>query len=117
MRRPGARVLHNRVDLYRATTTRSGTGYKAAYADTPDVVLIPCSVQPVDLSAGEDGGPQRVNVTSAYRVIMDRDWGMQVRDKLTWVDSRGTTRALYVETTKDNAGRAAAFSVVAVEMR
>lgn len=117
MRRPSARVLHNRVDLYRAIPGVSGTGYKPTYASYPDVVLIPCSVQPVELMAGEEGGPQRVNVISGYRLIFDRDWGMSVRDKLVWTDSLGTTRNLFVETTKDNAGRNAAFSVVAVEIQ
>lgn len=117
MRKPSARVLANRVDLYRAVAGISGTGYKPTYSAYPDVVSIPCSVQPVALTAGEEGGPRRVNVISAYRLIFDRDWDMDVRDKLAWTDSLGVTRTLFVETTKDNAGRNAAFSIVAVEIQ
>lgn len=117
MRKPSARVLANRIDLYRAIPGVSGTGYRPTYPDTPDVSSIPCSVQPTQLVAGEEGGPQRVNVINAYRVITSRDWNMGVRDKLVWTDTLGVSRTLFVETTKDNAGRGAAFSVVAVEMQ
>lgn len=115
MRKPSGRVLANRVDIYRATTVRRGTGYDPTYSATPDVAGVPCSVQNSSRMGGETG-TARLTQVNEYDVMFAADYGLMIRDRLVWVDSAGTSHTLYIETSYDNAGRGAAFTVSCTEL-
>lgn len=108
-------MLFNRVDVYSATWTRGLDGSpQPQYAATPDHPAEPCSVQFESVSVNTNEF-QRITEDKGYRVVFGRDLGLKPRDKLVWVDNAGTTRFLYVDASKDYAGRGAAYGVRATE--
>lgn len=114
MRRPSGRVLANRVDVYSATWTRGLDGSPMPQYPTVTYPAEPCSVQFEGVRVNTDEF-RRVSEDKDYRIVFGRDLGLKPRDKIVWVDNAGTTRLLFVEASKDYAGRGAAYGVRATE--
>lgn len=115
MRKPSGRLLINRVDVYVATTAQGADGsYQPTYPSTPTYSSVPCTVQSPSININTDEF-QRVTETKDYKVMFATDLGLNPRDKIVWIDSSGVSHSLFVDASKDYAGRGAAFGVHASE--
>ena len=115
MRSPSARVLINRVDIYIANPGRDPDGgVQFPYPSQPTMKGVACSVQPHTTGELVDE-QQRITAWSEYRIMFGSPQNLSPRDKIVWTDASGTTRTLFVEVPRDEAGRGAAFTVFATE--
>lgn len=112
MRKPSARCLINRVDLYRFVAAKdaaggvTGTPYTTAFA-----TAVPCSVQPASPERIFDGDTGRLTQKNMWNVMFREDYSLRTDDKIVWVDTAGATRNLFCYGNADQAGRGAAFVV------
>lgn len=116
MRSPSARVLANYVSLYRFTPPVDADGAvqgdDAAYT-TVIANAVKCSVQPQSPDRMTD--QERMSAKSVWLIIFASDPGVRLNDRVTWVDTAGTTRKLIVTLARDLAGRGGAWEVRAEE--
>lgn len=114
MKPPSARVLKNRVDLYRLVPAEdvdgaivgSGTGPGTAYP-APFATDVPCSVQPQPPDRMTD--QERLSAKTIYIVLFAQVHSFKVNDLIVWVDTAAVTHYLFVVRDRDYAGRGAAF--------
>jgi hypothetical protein len=116
VRGPSARVLVNRVSVYVAVSSLDADrAPQYIYPSVPTYGNEPCTIQPMGTTE-DTSDQQRVTQVMFHKLIFARQLNLSPRAMITWVDSTGTTRTMFVETDRfDNAGRAAAFTVVAQE--
>lgn len=112
MRKPSARCLVNRVDLYRFVAVKdaaggvTGTPYTTAFATG-----VPCSVQPAAPERIFDPDTGRLIQKNMWNVMFRDNYSLGLDDKIVWVDDASVTRSLFVHGTADQAGRGAAYVV------
>lgn len=110
---PSPQVMANLLTIWRATPSQDGSG-------APQYIAkllrrgVPCSIQPTSVMeiVDEQG---RVTQQQAYEILFPVDPGVNARDKLQYIDSLGFTRTLFAQATRNEAGRDACFTVVAIE--
>jgi hypothetical protein len=118
VRHPSARVLRNRVDLYRFVPVQDSNAFDLG-DDTAYTTLISagvaCSVQPGDPETVYDA-QGRPSAVRGYHLVFAADPGLAQRDRVVWVDGLGVTRRLHAAgPATDQAGRSGAFRVRATE--
>lgn len=112
-------MLANRVSIYIGVDGLDAD--RAPQYTYPSVTYgnEPCTIQPIgttEVTITGPGGQQRVSQVMQHKLIFGRQLNLNPRAMITWVDSTGTTRTMYAETDRfDNAGRGAAFTVIAQE--
>jgi hypothetical protein len=115
MRSPSSRVLINRIDIYVGVPGLDAVrAPQWTYPDLPTLRDIPCTVQSLGPMEVVDD-QNRITQTSAYMVMFASDPGVKPRDKIIWRDNTRTLRTLFVQSSFDEAGRGAAFTIRAIE--
>lgn len=107
-------ILNQRINLYFAALSEDSSGGPQYTTDTPDITNVPCSIQPreVDELIDDQG---RVTQVQWYHVFFASNPGVTPRDLMTYVDTRGVVRRLFVRATRDEGGRGEIFVVRAIE--
>jgi hypothetical protein len=115
MRKPSARILTNRCDIYRNTSAQDADGGpQFTYPAVPSLAGQACSVQYRDTGLDEQTFG-RLTVVNIYHIIFAIDPKLKPRDRVVWTDP-SPNRTLFVESNPPSeAGRRAAFVVRAVE--
>lgn len=113
MRSPSSRILNQSCSVYPATRGQDTTGgVQFTYAVTPSQSLM-CSSQPHEYEEVYDN--DRLTQLRHWRLMFNADPGVRPRDKMAWTDKAGVTHTGFVLTSRDEAGRGAAYTVKVVE--
>ncbi len=113
MQSPSSQVLINSVDIYSASVGRDQDGgyqptYSLAYSS------VPCTAQQKGIAEISD--QDRITEVQLWRIMFGFPFPVvKARDKVVYVDFSGTTHTLFVDSSQDNAGRGAAFTIQCTE--
>ena len=114
MRRPSARILADSIDVYRATWVQDRSGRSSpSYGSTPTYAGVPCTAQPGGYVEVSDQGV--LTTQKEWRFILGESVAVSPRDRITFTDMRGVSHTVYVEASRDEAGRGMAFSIKGLE--
>lgn len=117
MRSPSGRCLPSTVALYNYVPTQDEDGgivFNLATAQAVDLAA-PCSVQLDETSRDYGEGQSRVSQVNTYTVYFDRDYGLNIKDVIVWIDG-SITHTLYVIGQINLVGRSAVWSIKAREI-
>lgn len=115
MRNPSARVLINRVDVYPGTLVVDAAGGSSwAYPSTPTYSQKPCTAQAVGIREVVDD-QDRITQLVEWKIMFGSFVSVDVRDRLNFEQPAGVSHEAFVEVSRDEAGRGAAFTVRATE--
>lgn len=115
MRSPSAKVLRNRCDIYPSTPGRDADGgVQFPYAATPQFSQVPCTAQAITFAEVEDQA-NRITQVTEWKIIFGAFIAVSPRDKLIFADGGDVLHTAFVEASRDEANRGAAFTIRAVE--
>jgi len=114
MRSPSAQVLINVCNIYNSNSTRGPSGgIQFPYPIVPTYPNQACTIQGRAREVVDD--QNRITQLTEYIFIFASYLFVVPRDKITFMDSSGTLRTVFVESIEDMAGRGAAFKAYAQE--
>ena len=113
MRNPSSRILKQSVNIYAAIKGQDRAGGPSYSYPVLTQYAVPCTCQPTGFSEIEENG--RLTVMRQWRLMFGRDTAAGLRDKIIFTDPAGVSHTLYVQATRDEAGRGMAYSVTATE--
>ncbi len=115
MRSPSSRVTINTVDIYRSTPGRDVEGGATfPYPSGPTYSQVPCTAQPNSYGQEVSDAGRITNLTS-WRLMFAIPLVVNPRDKIVFLDQAGINHIIIVDSSRDEAGRGAAFSIVGTE--
>ncbi len=121
---PSAMVRINTVDIWAAVPGQDANGAPQFTYPSVTILRAECTVQAgeVEEIVEEDavasvgaGGQQRVTRLLHYRIMFATPTLAKPRDKIIYIDSSNVVHTLFAHVERDEAGRAAAFVIRAVE--
>ena len=115
MRSPSSRVLVNTIDIYVANPGRdTDGGVQFPFPSIPTYSSVPCTAQPQDFGEViDDQG--RITQLVEWKIMLGTNIVVNPRDMLVFRDQADGMHTMYVEASRDEAGRGAAFTIRAVE--
>lgn len=114
MRSPSARVLIQRVNIFKAGPGRdTDGGVQYPYPALPTYPNTPCTAQPIHVEETEDQG--RITKIVDWKMMFGSYLGLSPRDQLVWLDPTGTSHSAFAKADRDEAGRGGAFTIYAEE--
>lgn len=113
MRSPSARVLNQTCAIYRATRGQDTSGGASYSYGSSASASLACSAQPHEFEEVYEN--DRVTQVRHWRLMFTVDPGLLSRDKVVWTDRAGVTHTGFVQASRDEAGRGAAWTARVIE--
>jgi hypothetical protein len=117
---PSDLVTSDRIDIYSSSAGRDvDAGVQFPYGTTPSFGQVPCSAQPKSMEVVDS--QMRITQLTTWLFVVNgayaRGAGLVVspRDQVIYVDRFGTTHTIFVEASRDNASRGAAYEIFGTE--
>ncbi len=113
MRSPSPRVMNQPCAVYPAVRGQDTTGGVQFTNSDAASSLLTCSAQPHEYEEVYEN--DRLTQLRHWRLMFATEPGLLPRDKVTWSDPAGVSHTGFVLTSRDEAGRGAAYTVKVVE--
>lgn len=114
MRNPSSRVLRQSASIYAAISGQDAVGgYSPTYGSSPTLAGVLCSAQPKEYEEVFENN--RVTRYRSWELFFSVDPGVMPRDKIVFSAQDGTIHTIYVQTSRDEAGRGMAYAVRGTE--